>query len=87
MAAVTAQSGEILVSHDSDFKAIARRFSVSGTAGRHFAFIKLSCFEPSAAARLLQAMTLIEHEFGYHAAHGSGVVRMEILKAVIRIER
>jgi predicted nuclease of predicted toxin-antitoxin system len=64
VAAISEMMGAVLVTHDSDFKALAPR--VPGAGGR---FKKLSriqlgkCQGPMAASRMEVALSLIEHEW------------------------
>ena len=81
---VAAESGEVPVSHDRDFKAMVKRLGLSGAR-----FRSLACSSSAALNRapLLRCMSLIEHEWRYSQAQRNGVLKLEILKSVIRIER
>jgi predicted nuclease of predicted toxin-antitoxin system len=87
VAATAIVAGEILVSHDRDFKAMSKRLGLTNSSRTRLSLIKLSCPEPTSAARLLAAMSLIEHEWDYCQQHGSRMLRMEISAKVIRSER
>jgi hypothetical protein len=49
--------------------------------------IKLSCYEPDAARRAKEAMSLIEHEWNYSAGKSGRRIFVEILDNVIRTVR
>jgi hypothetical protein len=49
--------------------------------------IKLSCFEPDAASRVKQAMSLIEHEWNVAGETESRRIFIEISDSVIRTYR
>lgn len=53
----------ILVAHDGDMRKLAQRRGVGQRRFRSLSLIKLSCRESRAPARLLDAMSLIEHEW------------------------
>src|SRR6185437_14982182 len=50
----------ILVSLDGDMKRIAQGYGVGGRTFLKLGLIKLSCYEPDAAHRVKEAMSLIE---------------------------
>ena len=86
VAAMVVAAGEILITHDKDFKQLARR---AGVARRHFDrldLIKLSCAEFDAAKRLTAFMSLIEHEWRYTRAHGMRMF-LDIGAVALRVER
>ena len=49
--------------------------------------IKLSCYEPDAAGRVKEAVSLIEHEWNYSAGKSGRRIFIEILNTVIRTVR
>src|SRR4051794_34088889 len=53
----------ILVALDGDMKRIAQGYGVGSSKFLRLGLIKLSCFEPDAARRVREAITLIEHEW------------------------
>lgn len=86
VAATAIAAGEVLLTHDKDFKQLARR---AGVTRRHFSkldLIKLSCAEPDAAMRLAAFMSLIEHEWRYTRTHGMRMF-LDIGASAIRVER
>lgn len=87
VAAIAAASGEILVTHDLDFRAAAKRTGISKSVQRKLSKIQLSCRETEAAGRVTAAMSLIEHEWTYAIAFGIGILRIDINTSIIRIER
>ncbi len=64
VATAAENSDAVLVSMDKDFKKIAPRVPVGHrTRFRRLSHVSLDCTEPQAAARLHEAMTLVEAEF------------------------
>jgi hypothetical protein len=64
IAIACARGGQVLVSHDNDFKAIVRRLKLTHSQYHNSLHrIDLRCFEPDGARRIAEAMTLIEHEW------------------------
>ena len=56
--------GYVLVSHDTDFKAVAKRLAMTQRYYRqHLHRIDLKCTEPEAANRLAEAIGIIENEW------------------------
>jgi predicted nuclease of predicted toxin-antitoxin system len=53
----------ILVALDGDLKRIAQGYNVGARTFLKLGLLKLSCFEPDAARRVKEAMSLIEHEW------------------------
>ena len=53
----------ILVAYDKDMKKIARRRGVGAGRFARLSLIHLRCPEPTAASRIEQAMSFIEHEW------------------------
>lgn len=64
VAAVAEANGAVLVTMDSDFKSIASRAGIGKTRFRKLSLIRFQkCRESSAAARMRNAISLIEHEW------------------------
>jgi predicted nuclease of predicted toxin-antitoxin system len=74
----------ILVALDGDMKRIAQSHGVGSGRFLKLGLIKLSCFEPDAAARVRSAMTLIEHEWNISAVQEGRRIFVEISDKVIR---
>lgn len=74
----------ILVALDGDMKRIAQGHGVGSGKYLKLGLIKLSCFEPNAAARVREAMTLIEHEWNVTAGKEGRRIFIEISDKVIR---
>lgn len=53
----------ILVACDKDMKQIAKRSGVTGSRFSKLSLLQLSCFEPIAAPRVKEALSLILHEW------------------------
>jgi hypothetical protein len=68
----------ILVALDGDMKRIAQGHGVGSGKYLKLGLIKLSCFEPDAAARVRAAMTLIEHEWDTTAGQAGRRIFIEI---------
>jgi predicted nuclease of predicted toxin-antitoxin system len=87
VALACADGGHVLVSHDPDFKAIARRFGLTQREQRkHLHRIDLRCFEPLAAGRIREAMSLIESEWQIALSRNAPMV-IEIREQSIRTNR
>jgi len=64
IAAVCSHSGQVLVSFDKDFRAIAKRLEITqGTYRQVLHRIHMRCPEPNSATRLAEAIALIENEW------------------------
>jgi hypothetical protein len=64
IAVACTKGGQVLVTHDTDFKAIAKRLKITKRAAReHLHRIQLGCYEPDGAKRMAEAMSLIESEW------------------------
>jgi predicted nuclease of predicted toxin-antitoxin system len=74
----------ILVALDGDMKRIAQGHGVGSGKYLKLGLIKLSCFEPDAAERVREAMTLIEHEWNVTAGKEGRRIFIEISDKVIR---
>jgi hypothetical protein len=86
IAIACSQGGQVLVSHDNDFKEIAKRLQVSQRQYRGLHRIKLSCFEPESANRIADLMSLVEHEWSAAIATGGQLV-MDIRSGTVFIVR
>ncbi len=53
----------ILVAHDGDMRAFARKAGVSNNRYKSLSLLKLSCSEPMAIQRIKEALPLIEFEW------------------------
>jgi len=61
VALACANAGQVLVTHDKDFRALSKRLNISQKQYQlRLHRIQLMCDEPSAAGRLQDAMKLIE---------------------------
>jgi predicted nuclease of predicted toxin-antitoxin system len=88
IATVSEQDGAILVSCDSDFRQIAPRIPVGQRQRfRRLSRISLRCNETQAAARVEEAMTLIEAEFEIAQRRSDKRMMIEIQKAGIKTYR
>jgi hypothetical protein len=77
----------VLVALDGDMKRIAQGHGVGGRTFLKLGLIKLSCFEPDAARRVEEAMSLIEHEWTFTEGRAGRRIFVEILDTVIRTVR
>jgi hypothetical protein len=80
-------SASILVALDGDMKRIAQGFGVGAGRFRRLNLLKLSCFEPVAARRVGEAMSLIEHEWLVPRPDGERQLFVEISACTIRTNR
>lgn len=78
VAAACAAFGLVLVTHDNDFKAIARRLNVTNKKSRSLHRIQLRCPEPNSAQRITDLLPLIEFEW-------KRVQRRENIQLVVHI--
>lgn len=74
----------ILVALDGDMKRIAQGHGIGTSKYLRLGLIKLSCFEPDAAGRVREAMSLIEHEWTASAGKEGRRIFVEIGNQVIR---
>jgi predicted nuclease of predicted toxin-antitoxin system len=77
----------ILVALDGDMKRIAQGHGMGGRAFLKLGLIKLSCYEPDAARRVKEAMSLIEHEWMVTEGRSGRRIFVEIMDTVIRTVR
>ena len=87
VAAVAEMNDAVLVSHDSDFKALAPRAGVGKRRFRTLSRIGLKCSEPQAGPRIAAAMSLIEHEWKVSQGRSDKRMIVEIGHTSIRTIR
>lgn len=86
IAVACAQSGHVLVSHDSDFKAIAKRLQITQRQYHsRLHRVHMRCPEPHSAQRIADALSLIEFEWTLVREDRPMVI--EISDAAIRVCR
>jgi predicted nuclease of predicted toxin-antitoxin system len=86
IAAACAQNGHVLISHDGDFKQIAKRLLITQRDYRTLLHrIQMRCPEPDSAARIIDALPLIEFEWA-RLVVGKPLV-IDIAAACIRVWR
>jgi len=77
----------ILVAADHDMKNIAKANGLGNQRFKSLSLIKLSCRKPQAAAKIQDAMSLIEHEWQCGEGQRRRRLWIEISESVIRIVR
>jgi predicted nuclease of predicted toxin-antitoxin system len=77
----------VLIAFDKDMKAIARRLGISGQRFRRLHLIHFQCPEPQAASRLVEAMSLIEHEWAWCQSKAARRIHISIGTQVLRTFR
>lgn len=77
----------ILVALDGDMKRIAQSYGVGSRRFLRLGLVKLSCFEPDAARRVREAISLIEHEWSVTEGSDGRRIFVEISDRVIRTFR
>jgi len=87
VAATAASAGEILLTHDKDFRQVARRAGSGVVHPKKLSIIGLRCPEFEAARRLTATMSLIEHEWNYAIGFGNGLMHVEIHLELVRLLR
>lgn len=88
IAVACAKTGHVLVSHDKDFRQVAKRLNITQREHQKSLHrIDLRCGEPIAAARLQDAMALIEAEWAALPEDGSRPMVIEIRKDSIVTRR
>jgi predicted nuclease of predicted toxin-antitoxin system len=87
VAAVAEANGAILVTLDHDFTQLAKRASVGKQRFRNLSLIRLSCREPRAAARMTEAMSLIEHEWDRAQSRPDSRLFIKLGESVITTNR
>lgn len=87
VAAVSEMFDAVLVSHDSDFKSLAPRMEIGRRRFKRLSRIALNCRESQSARRIVEALTLIEHEWNYSQAQSDKRMIIEIGATYIRTMR
>ncbi|NCU02295.1 hypothetical protein GXC69_12395 [Candidatus Macondimonas diazotrophica] len=86
IAVACARSGHVLVTKDSDFKAISARLKITQRQYRSSLHrIYLACDPPRARNRMIDALSLIEHEWGL--IQPDRPMTIQITNTTIRTER
>lgn len=86
IAIACSRSGHVLVSHDKDFREIAKRLQITQRQYRSKLHrVQLSCFEPKSAIRIKESLSLIEFE--WQLMDGQRQMVIEIRNSCIRTER
>ena len=86
IAVACSRNGQVLVSHDNDFRHISKRLGITKRQYRNSLHrINLRCPEPSSKKRILKALSLIEAEWRLIESDKPMVI--EINKDSIRIYR
>ena len=86
IAVACSRNGQVLVSHDNDFRHISNRLGITKRQYRNSLHrIHLRCPEPSSEKRILKALSLIEAEWRLIESDRPMVI--EINKDSIRIHR
>jgi predicted nuclease of predicted toxin-antitoxin system len=80
------RSGQVLVTHDKDFRTATKRLGISRREYAHKLHrIQLRCEEPRSASRIEDTMSLIEHEWLLIRPDRPMII--EVLDEIIRIVR
>jgi predicted nuclease of predicted toxin-antitoxin system len=77
----------ILVACDGDMKQLVKRYGIGNRRFRKLSLIKLTCAAPRAVDRLRQAISFIEHEWGFAQDKGGRRLFVEIKSQVISTYR
>lgn len=86
IAVACSRSGQVLVSHDNDFRQTARRLNITQRQYQNSLHrIQLRCDEPKSAKRIEQALAVIERE--WIELTGDHPMVIEIGNQYIRINR
>lgn len=80
-------SGRVLITHDHDFRQIAKRLQISQRQYRRLHRIMLKCIEPNDVARLGASLSLIEAEWELLQNDAERALAIEITDASIRTVR
>ena len=88
VAMTCAMNARVLVTHDKDFKEISKKLAISKKSSGQLHRVFFRCSEPNAAARMKEALSVIESEWARTKASG-GKLQMvvEITEVAIRIVR
>ena len=88
VAIACAESARVLITHDKDFRAISKRLSLTKRNCKGLHRVSLHCPEPKAAARMREALPVIEAEWKrIQSKGGNGQMVIEISAVAIRIVR
>ena len=88
LVARTAQANNaILVAYDRDMRKLARRHGVGGGRFARLSLIHLQCPEPTAASRIEDAMSFIEHEWRVSPTPDARRLYVEIGTGFLRTNR
>jgi predicted nuclease of predicted toxin-antitoxin system len=87
VAAVAEANEAILVSLDADFRQLAKRHGVGRREFRRLSLIKLSCRESRRYERIVDAMSLILHEWNLAQQGRDRRLFIDIMDNVIRTMR
>lgn len=88
VAAVAEANNAILVTMDSDFKAIAGRIGIGHRRFRNLSLLRFEkCRESQAAGRLFKALSLIKHEWAVGNGNADRRMFVVITGNVIRTHR
>jgi predicted nuclease of predicted toxin-antitoxin system len=85
--AAAGSNDAVLVAFDGDMRQIAKNHGISKGRFKRLSLIKLSCTEPSAASRIEQAMSFIEHEWIISSEKAARRLFVEIGSYVLRTYR
>ncbi|GFO81386.1 MAG: hypothetical protein A49_10130 [Methyloceanibacter sp.] len=86
VAKVSEMYGAVLVSLDSDFKTLAPRMNIGQRRFRKLSRVGIKC-KPRNAARIVRALSLIEHEWKHAAAQHDPRMIVDIGESSIRTYR
>lgn len=87
VASAALANNAILVAHDKDMKTSARRNKVSHERYKKLSLLQLRCRETQAAARVVQALSLIETEWAWAEEKAARRLFIEIGDSRISINR
>lgn len=79
--------GYVLVTHDKDFRAIAKRLGITQRQYQKLHRVSLRCKEVNSTARITGALSLIEREWDYARKAGDWQMQIEISEVSIRTVR
>jgi hypothetical protein len=79
--------GAILIAADHDMKRIAKDHGANGGRFKSMSLLKLSCRSPDAPNKVMEAISLIEHEWRCGEGRSGRRLWIELQPSVIRIVR
>lgn len=86
IAVACAANGQVLISHDTDFRALSKRLQITQRQYRdNLHRIIMRCPEPNSATRIMAALKLLEFEWDNKPL--DGLLCVEISDAQIRVCR